>query len=231
MTIGNGTHRTISLDLLGTIAGALSAAGNAPATLRQVRELTSSDGFDGDVAPEPVAIHNGCAEMIDRETIKRIALEAGFTLREQQGTGRIDLNEYVYDFAERLYAEWAKGVKGSEPVGDGFKGDNQQLIACINALLDLDAAGALIPHGIGGHARSLLAACAARLNSQPAIPPGFSREGLESVAEGLDWYEKEVRVGNVTGEGYDLIESTTAYAARFIRAMLAAAPDTPKGET
>ena len=55
----------------------------------------------------------------------------------------------------------------------------------------------------------------------PSVPEGFSREDLEAVADGLDGYEKTVNVGNVTGGGDDHLESTTAYAARFIRAMLA----------
>jgi hypothetical protein len=59
----------------------------------------------------------------------------------------------------------------------------------------------------------------------PSVPEGFSREDLEAVADGLDGYEKTVNVGNVTGEGDDHLESTTAYAARFIRTMLAAAPE------
>lgn len=56
----------------------------------------------------------------------------------------------------------------------------------------------------------------------PSVPEGFSREDLEAVADGLDGYEKTVNVGNVTGGGDDHLESTTAYAARFIRTMLAA---------
>ena len=59
----------------------------------------------------------------------------------------------------------------------------------------------------------------------PSVPEGFSREDLEAVADGLDGYEKTVNVGNVTGGGDDHLESTTAYAARFIRTMLAAAPE------
>ena len=59
----------------------------------------------------------------------------------------------------------------------------------------------------------------------PSVPEGFSREDLEAAADGLDGYEKTVNVGNVTGEGDAHLESTTAYAARFIRAMLAAAPE------
>jgi len=59
----------------------------------------------------------------------------------------------------------------------------------------------------------------------PSVSEDFSREELEAVAAGLDTYEKTVNVGNVTGEGDDHLESTTAYAARFIRTMLAAAPE------
>lgn len=59
----------------------------------------------------------------------------------------------------------------------------------------------------------------------PSVPEGFSREDLEAVADGLDGYETTVNVGNVTGGGDDHLESTTAYAARFIRAMLAKAPE------
>lgn len=52
---------------------------------------------------------------------------------------------------------------------DTFRGDDAALVASIRALLDLDAAGVLVPHGIGGHARGLLASAAARLGShQPA---------------------------------------------------------------
>lgn len=46
---------------------------------------------------------------------------------------------------------------------DEFNGDNAMLVRSIDALLDLDAAGALVPHGVGGHARTLLSASAARL--------------------------------------------------------------------
>lgn len=50
---------------------------------------------------------------------------------------------------------------------DNFQGDNNALVRSIKALLELDAKGALVPHGIGGHARSLLSAAASRL-VQPA---------------------------------------------------------------
>jgi len=78
--------------------------------------------------------------------------------------------------------------------------------------------------GLGSSEDALLVARYRRhlLACAPNVPEGFSREDLEAVADGLDGYEKTVNVGNVTGEGDDHLESTTAYAARFIRAMLAA---------
>lgn len=51
---------------------------------------------------------------------------------------------------------------------DTFKGDNQHLISCIEALISLDAKGALVPHGVGAHARTLLAAAVQRLATAEA---------------------------------------------------------------
>jgi hypothetical protein len=39
-----------------------------------------------------------------------------------------------------------------------FEGTDDQLIASAKALLELDAAGAMYPHGIGGHARTIIEA-------------------------------------------------------------------------
>jgi hypothetical protein len=50
---------------------------------------------------------------------------------------------------------------------------------------------------------------------------GFDRQDLADIADSLEaGYEKTVNVGNTTGEGDEHIESTTAAAARFIRAAL-----------
>ena len=46
---------------------------------------------------------------------------------------------------------------------DKFAGDNSRLLESIGALLNLDEAGAFIPHSVGGHARLLLNAAASRL--------------------------------------------------------------------
>lgn len=46
---------------------------------------------------------------------------------------------------------------------DNFRGNNDSLRSSIAALLDLDAANAIAPHGIGSHARRLLSASYHRL--------------------------------------------------------------------
>lgn len=46
-----------------------------------------------------------------------------------------------------------------------FRGDNVMLCDCIKALIEMDDANALWPHGIGGHARCLLEACYRRLKN------------------------------------------------------------------
>jgi hypothetical protein len=69
----------------------------------------------------------------------------------------------------------------SQQEGDGFNGDTPHLISCIQALLDLDAAKALAPHGIGGHARALLTAAAARLATPIAAPAGQPATSSEAA--------------------------------------------------
>lgn len=60
---------------------------------------------------------------------------------------------------------------------DEFRGDTPHLVSSIEALLSLDAAGALVPHGIGGHARDLLSAAAVRLSAgtQEAYRQGYEQ--------------------------------------------------------
>ena len=42
-------------------------------------------------------------------------------------------------------------------IEDTFNGDNKHLRSCIEALINLSDGGSLVPHGLGGHARALLA--------------------------------------------------------------------------
>lgn len=53
-------------------------------------------------------------------------------------------------------------------IEDEFNGDNAHLIGSIEALIAMNDKGILVPHGIGGHARTMLAAAAIRLAHTPA---------------------------------------------------------------
>ena len=58
-----------------------------------------------------------------------------------------------------------------KPIRAEFRGNNKHLKACIKALIGLSDDNALTPHGIGGHARALLAACYHRLPKDKAKKP------------------------------------------------------------
>ena len=45
MTIGKGTHRVITLDMLSSISAALTRSKNEPNTLAYIRDLIAEDGF------------------------------------------------------------------------------------------------------------------------------------------------------------------------------------------
>ena len=64
------------------------------------------------------------------------------------------------DCYEISFSDTTAPKPAPEGIKDEFNGGDAHLIECINALLELDAAGALVPHGIGGHARGLLSAAA-----------------------------------------------------------------------
>ena len=62
----------------------------------------------------------------------------------------------------------------TKPINDEFRADNEQLRDCIKALIELSDSGSLAPHGIGGHARKMLAACYHRLPvSKPKSAAGL----------------------------------------------------------
>ena len=69
-------------------------------------------------------------------------------------------------------------------LADAFRGDAANLIESIVALVSLDRAGVLVPHGIGGHARSLLESAAIRL-SQPDRTAELEA-ALKAARDGID---------------------------------------------
>lgn len=71
---------------------------------------------------------------------------------------------------------------GSDDIADTFGGDDAHLCNCIAALLALDANGALVPHGIGGHASNLLSAAYVRMTAALSSP-NPPEEGLAGELE------------------------------------------------
>jgi hypothetical protein len=109
-------------------------------------------------------------------------------------------------------------------LADNFNGDNEKLVSCIEALLALDAAGALTPHGVGGHARQLLSAAAVRI------------EALEKALREIGSVEADPGDGTVKPNlEYVLIRGFSAMgwgqpslAAHDILALAALAPEQDK---
>lgn len=72
----------------------------------------------------------------------------------------------------------------SEHVVSDFKGKDDLLIQSIDALLDMDAKGILVPHGIGGHARTLLLAAKAAIEQAArTVPEGYVVVPVEPTSD------------------------------------------------
>lgn len=66
--------------------------------------------------------------------------------------------------------------------------------------------------------------------AQAAVPEGFKRQDMLDVAEALSTqYDQHINQGNISGIGDYLLETAPAYAARLIRALLNATPDSGEG--
>ncbi|WP_315127019.1 hypothetical protein [Comamonas antarctica] len=90
------------------------------------------------------------------------------------------------DCEESWRAALAAAPAQAVAVPDEFRGDTAALVRNITALLELDAEGALVPHGVGGHARGLLAAAAARLSVSPAQEHATQLAGQgQEVTDGM----------------------------------------------
>jgi hypothetical protein len=88
-------------------------------------------------------------------------------------------------YAAPVAAPAAPAVPAPEiPDGDDFNGTTPHMIQCIEALVSMSDRGVLAPHGLCGHARTLLLASANRLRQLPApsVPEEW-REFVKRTAE------------------------------------------------
>ncbi|NIF72774.1 hypothetical protein F3J16_21685 [Burkholderia sp. Ap-962] len=109
---------------------------------------------------------------------------------------------------------------------DDFRGDDANLISSIKALIELNDEGALVPHGIGSHARSLLSAAAVRLTSSRAAVP--APEGWKLVPTTLT--EEMIVAGNRALKG-QLEPAMHAWDAMLDAAPAAPVATAPKLDT
>lgn len=106
---------------------------------------------------------------------------------------------------------------------DTFRGDNDQLVSNMRALVELDKAGALVPHGIGGHARGLLSAAAARLSQHSGeVTPMMVLAVMSEVdmAYMVDNTARDDEGRNITDEVEEM--------AKLLNVLLKPAPDVRK---
>jgi hypothetical protein len=88
---------------------------------------------------------------------------------------RVKKERKVNDQKESPATAAARVITDNGLPSDGFNGDTPHLINCMRALVNLNDAGALTPHGIGGHARTLLLAAATRLEATHGVEGNHGR--------------------------------------------------------
>lgn len=111
-------------------------------------------------------------------------------------------------------------------IADEFRADNAHLRESIKALIGLNDSGSLTPHGIGGHARSLLAACYHRLPAHDLVllystTMGEHPVDIKSIGyadaptlAALAW--SRLRSYLVSDEAEDLDEEQRAFTSRLL---------------
>lgn len=135
--------------------------------------------------------------LVDREALLRIhrdldACQKTIWLAGVRPRGYGFDPAYVEDAQARLKeidallaAAPAAPVVQAEQESSIFNGDNAALIRSAKSLLELDARGALAPHGIGEHACSIISAFVARMGAeqQPVAHVAITRAATDVLAE------------------------------------------------
>lgn len=108
-------------------------------------------------------------------------------------------------------------------ITDTFRGDNDGLRSSIEALLHLDEKGALVPHGIGGHARDLLSAAYVRLASERTTGFIAGRDAAAGYVEARAEQHRKAVSQPITKAGLSraMCENEAREIATAIRAIIA----------
>lgn len=156
-------------------------------------QIVSDQAYVSDEPPsQPVAqqpVQGG------RDASFRRIVEDGVKLQADHFGNGMGTHLALSDWATKARAALAlppaqPAPQAQEPVaqqaqGEGFRGDDAQLIASINALIELSDEGALVPHGLGGHARGLLSAAASRLARASLPTSGVPVYTLDEIHQAL----------------------------------------------
>ena len=98
------------------------------------------------------------------------------------------------------------------PEGDDFNGTTPHMIRCIESLVSMNDRGALVPHGLCGHSRTLLLASANRLRQQQAhVVPAVPEEWRETLSKLVGIVESSAKFhgcNGVTKQARALLQSS-----------------------
>jgi len=129
--------------------------------------------------------------------------------------------EHIVREVEAFHTAALASREEAPAASDTFRGDNSALVSNINALLSLDADGALVPHGIGGLARELLSAAASRLSAPTAarspatvVQPVGWQERQQTIDGWTSWYESRSTCTTGKTEAFALTSGGIPYEFR-----------------
>lgn len=98
----------------------------------------------------------------------------------------IEARNYHKDEVARL-EERLRHHEAAPTMEDNFRGSDRDLIECAQSLLNFDAAGKLVPHGIGGLARGIIEAFVSRFpRSKPSSHP--VKKTVPASSKSPKWY-------------------------------------------
>ncbi len=125
--------------------------------------------------------HRQGQEKVEELAAEIVSWREGNTYGEDLPRLRFGWEGYQWALATAPVQEHATQLAGQALPADEFRGDTASLVRNIIALLDLDAQGCLVPHGVGGHARGLLSAAASRLAAAPVQPQEDARDPVRAL--------------------------------------------------
>ena len=128
----------------------------------RIRSMRSSQAISTIEAPQPAAQAQAARWPLGQQITDEMR-DAAEKVFFAPATSNYELPQQMLDAMLAAAPSRHSRPTRSQTMKDTFRGDTAALIRNIDVLLEMDAAGALVPHGVGGHARCLLEAASVRL--------------------------------------------------------------------